>query len=177
MLFHKTIKGILDEKLLIKKLSKENWLFSKVRIKLIVGEYLIWSKVYNPINLFGKVVLDIGAGEGETARFFINLRVKSVICIEPNNDCFKLLLRNSKFHKQIIPINSKFKLEHLKLSYDFLKMDIEGYEIELLNTKLVKPSVIETHSEYLTDKFRENNFRVFRENNSIGNTNYVFYNC
>lgn len=56
--------------------------------KMLKNELDLWHKVYLPC---GEYPIDIGAGNGETAQFFLNHGAKKVICIEPDP---ALLLEN-----------------------------------------------------------------------------------
>jgi len=47
-------------------------------------------------SIEGKVVLDVGAGCGETAALFLAAGARSVVCVEPNREAFFLLLENIK---------------------------------------------------------------------------------
>jgi hypothetical protein len=72
--FSRTIKNFIKIPLLKKELVKESWSFSSYRLKMILNETVEWEKYYLPIDIKGKIVLDVGAGEGETARFFFKSR-------------------------------------------------------------------------------------------------------
>lgn len=126
--------------------------FSPFRAEMYAAEYDEWVKYYLPISLKGKTVLDVGAGEGETAKFFLEHGAKKVICIEPDTQCFKVLQANAK-KWPIECHNKKFDTTDLKHKFDFMKMDIEGYEEELLDVEVNKPCVLEVHGLQLKDKF------------------------
>jgi SAM-dependent methyltransferase len=81
----------------------------------------LWHKYYLPI---GKTVLDIGAGNGETAFFYLHHGAEHVICIEPNSE---LLYRNFGRDPRVTII---------PLAVDSIKSDCEGAELG---------AVIETH--------------------------------
>lgn len=119
---------------------------------MFASQYDDWVKHYLPLSLKGKTVLDVGAGEGETAKFYLEHGVRKVICIEPDTQSFRLLQVNAA-NWPIECCNKKFDISDLNRSFDFMKMDIEGYEEELLNAEFDKPCVIEVHGLQLRDKF------------------------
>ncbi len=80
-----------------------------------------WHRNYLPV---GKIVLDIGAGNGETAQFYLSHGAEHVICIEPNAD---LLYQN---------FGSDPRITIVPLRVDSIKSDCEGGERNM---------VIETH--------------------------------
>jgi hypothetical protein len=127
---------------------------------MYLEEVSSWQVFYLPIDIRGKTVLDVGAGEGESSKFFLEHGAKKVICIEPGSEAFKKLAINAKHFKGIEPINDFFQLKHLQLEHDFLKMDIEGYEETLLDTIPPKPAVIEVHGLQLRDKFKARGYRI-----------------
>lgn len=108
---------------------------------MILNETVDWKRHYLPIDLTGKTVLDVGGGEGESARFFLQHGAKKVVSIEPEVIAYKYLKFNASNHSpKIQSINQPFCLEHLtEFNVDFLKMDIEGYEEALLGVKLPYP--------------------------------------
>jgi len=114
-------------------------------------------EAYLSLNVRDKVVLDVGAYSGDTARLFLDHGAKHVHCIEILKEfANKIKLPN------VTVYNEPFRLKHLELPHDVMKMDIEGYEIELLNFNgVLKPSVVEVHSCYLIDKFLEKGWRIF----------------
>jgi SAM-dependent methyltransferase len=114
---------------------------------LVEAEYRMWERLYAPISLRGKVVLDVGAGCGETAIFYLSQGAKSVIAVEPDRLAYECLARNcSRYNLPVVLIDSEFNLKLLELEYDFMKLDAEGAEVGLLSYKgRLKPSVIEIH--------------------------------
>jgi predicted RNA methylase len=130
---------------------------------MIFAELDDWNKYYLPISLDGLTILDVGAGEGETAWFFLQHGAKKVICIEPDDKAFPLLLQNSE-HNPLELLHKRFDLEDLQLEYDFMKMDIEGYEEKLLDTDVTKPCVIEIHGLQLKERFRDKGYHIVKMN-------------
>ena len=142
-----------------KQLAQQNWSFSKFRQELITSETPDWNQNYLPIDLKGKTVLSVGAGEGEDALFFLQHGAAKVVAVECNSDAYRRLKINAAYHN-IEAVNEAFRLEHLKIPHDFLKVDIEGYEEALLNVKLDKPAVIEIHGLPLVERFRKAGWRI-----------------
>lgn len=121
-----------------------------------------WLEWYlPPFSLEGKTVLDVGAGCGESAAFYIRHGAKKVICIEPDHELLPYLRHNAEIMPLEI-INENFRLNHLDLPHDFMKMDIEGWEAELLadpgRMHQLKPSAIEIHNCWLLGQFMEQGF-------------------
>jgi hypothetical protein len=182
--FSRTFKNYFIEKQAKKELAivLAGWSFSAFRIGMIKYEIVDWEKHYLPINFRGKVVLDVGAGEGETAMFFLKHGASKVVCIESCADAYKFLAINANNHPdQITAINDKFQLSQLKIPHDFLKMDIEGYEEALLGIKLETPAAIEVHGLQLGDKFEAAGWRVKALNEECakgyGCTKYAYWRC
>jgi methylase of polypeptide subunit release factors len=127
----------------------------------LISEWRIWERCYLPdFTLSGKTVLDIGAGCGETALFYILHGAEKVIAIEPEAKAVKCLEENvleNKWTVEIIP--EPFNLKHLKFNHDFMKMDAEGCEKELLHLSKFKPCIVEVHNTKLKKKFEERGFR------------------
>lgn len=137
----------------------KDWKFSSHRKTMISWELEEWKKYYLPIDLRALTVLDVGAGEGETAKFFLEHGAKNVICIEADPKCFANLRLNAQYHP-ILSVCRRFDLQDLKtLKFDFMKMDIEGYEEELLLTNHIYfPCIIEVHGMQLRDRFLKRGF-------------------
>jgi SAM-dependent methyltransferase len=145
---------------------------------MIARETADWLQNYLPVNVKGLTVLDVGAGEGETAKFYIEYGAKIVVCIEPNKNAFRNLKNNAEKHKEIKAINKSFSLSDLSINHDFLKVDIEGYEEQLLNTELERPALIELHGLQLRDKFRQKGYRIIDNSiNGFGCSSYGLWNC
>ncbi len=110
--------------------------------------YLEWERHYlPPFSLSGKTVLDIGAGCGETALFYLTHGADEVICVETNLKSLSFLEENAKANKwnvRIIP--GFFTLDMLNYPVDFVKMDCEGCEEALLNIDRLPPIALEVHS-------------------------------
>jgi SAM-dependent methyltransferase len=123
---------------------------------LIIDEWKEWEKYYIPhFSLHGKTVLDVGAGCGETALLFFLHGAYKVIAVEPNVkavECLKENVERNNWNVEIVA--EPFSLEHLKLDYDFMKVDGEGCE-ELLSSlpRVDKPCVVEVHNNKLLNKF------------------------
>jgi len=80
-----------------------------------------WHRFYLPV---GKIVLDIGAGNGETAQFYLKHGAEHVICIEAD--------ANLLYHN----FGSDPRITIIPLRVDSIKSDCEGAERNM---------VIETH--------------------------------
>ena len=154
-----------------------NWSLSDSRLDLLVSEFERWEKQYLPADLRGKTVLDVGAGEGETAYFFLLHGAKKVICIEPDEKCYARLVRNAA-GKPIQCLHKEFQLADLDILHDFMKMDIEGWEYLLLETELKMPAAVELHGLPLRQKFRDKGYRVLYDSqSSIGCNAMAYWMC
>jgi SAM-dependent methyltransferase len=177
--FSRTISSWWARREILHELKKNNWQFSNERLNFLLTED--WNRYYLPVDMTGLIVLDVGAGEGETARFFLNHGASKVICIEPEPNAFELLKRNSANHPGKLEIYQKlFDLNDLSMKFDFMKMDIEGYEESLLdNTPLAVPAVIEVHGLQLKDKFRKQNYRIDDSLNAGGRNciSFAYWKC
>ena len=144
-----------------------DWSFSPDFEKLYYKELPMWRKLYTPpFSLVDKTVLNVGAGCGETAKFFLEeLGAKEVIAVEMEPKALKYLIQNAERHP-ITVINKPFSIDMLTINHNFMEMDIEGYEGVLLEDDILKnyhtPCVIEVHTGYFVNKFINNGF--------IGNT-------
>lgn len=177
----RTINGLVAERKFRATLEASDWHFSIFREKMIQQESLDWKKHYLPMSLQNLVILDVGAGEGETARFFLDNGAAKVICIEPSLESFRYLKRNAVSHP-IVPINKLFEMSDLLTqSFDFLKMDIEGYEEILLEKDLSCPAIVEVHGLQLKDKFQKAGWRIeYRSLEDVKGYScltYAYWNC
>jgi tRNA G37 N-methylase Trm5 len=123
---------------------------------MMISEWKKWEKYYLPnFSLLGKTVLDVGAGCGETALLFFLHGARKVIAVEPNIqavECLRENVERNNWNAEIIA--EPFSLQHLKLDYDFMKMDGEGCEKMLLPLpKMDKPCVVEVHNNKLLIEF------------------------
>jgi len=84
----------------------------------IETELKIWHEAYLPV---GKTVLDVGAGCGETAFFYLNHGAKHVICVEPPGEALQMLKKNFGGDSRVTVVES---------SVDMIKSDIEGAELD-----------------------------------------------
>ena len=179
MPFSKTIKQNLDLLKLRRGLRKEHWLFSEGRLKLILSEWKEWEKYYLPVDVKGKVVLDVGAGEGETAYFFLRHGAERVVCVEPDKVAYDYLLVNARVHPEMTVLTHPFENRQLEVfTHALLKMDIEGYEESLLEVTPPSPAVIEVHGLQLRDKFKRKGYIIkyntYRNNKEIC---YAYWRC
>jgi len=84
------------------------------------GELDMWHKHYLPI---GQTVLDVGAGCGETALFYLKHGAQRVICIEADKTALELLVKN---------FGSDDRVSIVSARVDSIKIDIEGDEENLV---------------------------------------------
>ena len=82
----------------------------------LVDELASWHESYLPVS---GTVIDIGAGCGETALFYLMHGATQVVAIEGAYDAFTLLRRNFAGDNRVIPIYA---------SVGKVKVDIEGGE-------------------------------------------------
>lgn len=106
----------------------------------LLAEGIIWDQKYLPKwSLAGKTVLDVGAGAGETAWFFLSHGASRVIAVEPDSQVARFLKLNTAANEWPIEIlGERFSGELLNRKHDFLKMDCEGCEILLLDEAVSK---------------------------------------
>jgi protein-L-isoaspartate O-methyltransferase len=151
------------------------------RAGMMVGEWFdVWNRYYLPtsIPLDGKTVLNVGAGEGETAAFFFSRGAKRVICVEPDpRRASRLLVNAEKNSWNCRVIQEKFSADHMVAEpFDFMEMDCEGCEAALLDPALKSrlgsfPCTIEVHTPKLLAEFlRDGRFYVAK---TWGNTSIV----
>ena len=114
-----------------------------------------WESEYLPKGgVEGKTVLDVGAGCGETALFFFNHGAKKVICIEPDPQKQRMILRNAQKLKWDVEIVCRgFRLSDMDRAFDFAKIDCEGCEAALLSLPCLPPLSMEIHGKNLAKSF------------------------
>ncbi len=106
----------------------------------------------------GKIILDVGAYNGDSARLFLKHGAKQVIAIEKDLD----LASKIKLQNCIVFAESFDPEKHLSLNWDAAKVDIEGYEILLLPylDSITRPMLVEVHNRYLEEKFASHGFKT-----------------
>jgi hypothetical protein len=143
-----------------KYLYIDGWRFDVSYGLMYLKESRHWNYYLPPEGVEDKLILDVGGGCGETAKFFLEHGALRVDIIEMNKECEKFLEYNSLYHNIGYRIK-KFNLSDIsKDKYDLIKIDIEGYETELIPYLdwINMSIVLESHSQYITDKFIEKGF-------------------
>jgi len=124
---------------------------------------------YSLLPVRGKVVLDIGAYDGDTAELFLRLGAKRVICIEPNFNRYMKIVRNLCYRgKPVIADDKQFDETDLKdYNWDCMKMDCEGYEALLYERGWHKyiqdrPVVLEAHNWHVKEELEKIGFTTIK---------------
>jgi hypothetical protein len=142
--------------------------FSKLQLDS-TGTYValceIPEGIYNPpFDLQGKTVLDVGATCGEVAYWFITqCHAEKVICIESDPKSLPFLIENQKL-MNIEVVAEDFNVDHLRrFKVDFIKCDVEGYEMVLLEYVgeggVLPACSIEAHTNWIRDQFLKAGFK------------------
>jgi len=136
------------------------WRFSIPYGLLYIAEHAQWNTDYTPPGgLVGKRVLDVGAGCGETAMWFLDQGARQVLCVENGSEARRYLERNARLNKGVSVLVGGFSPgEHLWYHVDLVKMDIEGYEVLFADWLETHPDynvdvILEAHSVYVKDRF------------------------
>jgi len=126
-------------------------------MELLWREWRAWKNWYlPPWSLDGKTVLDVGAGCGETALFYYYHGAGRVIAVEPESSLGPLLNRNMERNRWNMEIVERpFDKSMLRWSFDFMKMDAEGCETQLLSLGSLPPCAVEVHDKATADKLQE----------------------
>ena len=93
---------------------------------MLESELALWHRAYLPIP-DNATVLDLGAGCGETAFFYLRHGANKVIAVESNRECFDNIKHNFGSSTNVVAMNE---------AVNHIKCDIEGSENGM---------VIETH--------------------------------
>ncbi len=111
------------------------------------NEWISWRTHYLPKNGIKDFnILDVGAGCGETALFFLLHGAGHITCVEPEAGRVRILRENAtRNHWPLTIIDRPFSLEMLTPDIDFLKMDCEGCESALLSVKVIPSCALEVH--------------------------------
>lgn len=161
--------GLLDT--LRSGLWLDDWAFF-----YMVTEGKDWNWIYIPPGgLEDKTVLDVGACCGETAYVFFKHGAKKVIAIEPDPQRCNLLSYNSYERGWPIEIyNRKFQLSDLDIPHDFMKVNIEGYELLLLDRpEKIGPCVVDVHNWYIQEKFSQIGFHLITKASEMLGQTYM----
>jgi SAM-dependent methyltransferase len=140
----------------------DGWVFNYDYARIYLTEYRQWEKEYlPPKGVKGKTVLNVGAGAGESAKFFLDHGAREVIAVEPSPVALPYLWRNAEGHP-ITVIDRFFDVEMLTIPHDYMEMDIEGYEVELITSGALgwygKDCSIEAHNRFIVNKLGEAGF-------------------
>lgn len=121
---------------------------------LMLKEWGLWERYYLPVGgVKGKVILDAGAGDGETAWFYLSHGARKVVSVEPDPVAFSCLEANAKrYGWPVVCLNEKFNLSHLE-GVDIAKIDVEGGEYQLLELDRLLPGCVEVHGREMKEKF------------------------
>lgn len=144
-----------------------------------------WGKTHYK----GKTVLDLGADIGSTADFFLRKGAEKVIAVEGSEAQFKRLQANAAVLKGVVPVflfiehSSQIEDLMLQYSFDIVKTDIEGGEINLFGIKdeifsKVPEYLVEVHSDTLYSimlrKFARNDYKIVSVNACASPTRIVY---
>lgn len=159
----KVIDEVGDDELMIEHIDGTRLTLSRPSYRSLMAESGPREKWYLPSrSMEGQTVLDIGAGVGDTAWFFLKHGAKQVICVEPDPAIIKELQTNKESNgwSGVSIIEGGFEPWQLKLQRDLTKIDCEGGETVLLDPDIT-PEVlgtarIETHPQIIgEDKEKE----------------------
>jgi len=121
---------------------------------------------YSLLPVRGKVVLDLGAYNGDSAEFFLRRGAKGVICIEPNKRVaaaiYLRFYKTSYIERVEVRARKVMAQDLLNDDYDVIKCDIEGYETPLLDF-FKKPTIIEAHNHWIREQLEKRGFEVVGE--------------
>jgi hypothetical protein len=129
-------------------------LLPRNQARLLIQEYPMWRRTYLPsFSLKGKVVLDVGAGAGETAYLFFEQGARKVVAVEVNPLLCRYLRANVRANEWDLEVHEEpFSVSHLSIPHDFAKIDCEGGEKELLAALSLGPCRVEMHPSIIGPK-------------------------
>jgi len=146
--------------------TKHDFILTDDRVMWLAPEWEEWKKFYTPSLKLSSdsLILDAGAGEGETILLLYLRGFRNFRCVESDASAFNLLQRNvGRLPDASFDLRNKmFGIEDLN-GVAFAKIDIEGGEIELL--KLEKKNfpaeiVVEIHNPTIEKQFLEHLPRI-----------------
>jgi 16S rRNA G966 N2-methylase RsmD len=115
--------------------------YSDKSYSFVLDEIFLMN-VYGRPNLENRVVVDVGAGIGDTAIYFVGQGASRVYGFEPDSERYRLAQRTialNKFENKITLFNAKATSESLKnivfennLKNVFVKIDCEGCENDII---------------------------------------------
>lgn len=140
-----------------------------------------WAKFYLPPGgVRGLNVLDLGAGQGESAKFYLDNGAREVLCVERDDDNLEMLRDNSKYGKLRI-VGYDFTIKQLEIpEVDVIKCDIEGFEFFLAkylegHRDYNKEIIVEVHSVFHKELFEALGFKFLGGATAVGlNLKYAF---
>ena len=138
-------------------LHYRKYTFSQGRARIITTETPVWKKHYLPKMPLDKeaLILDAGAGEGETILFYARHGFRHFRAVEIDTKSCEILKQNieADHHLNVEIRNSPFSLEDLN-NIDFAKIDVEGAERQLLSlAKVQHEMIVEVHGSRLLEEF------------------------
>jgi len=109
-----------------------------------------------PINVKGRIILDLGADYGSTAEYFLRKGAARVICVEGNPSYYRRLQENLKYLPNCIAIYKYLRspgdfVEVLANYADVVKVDVEGAEKYLLGVE--RPFLLQ-HEQWIIELHR-----------------------
>lgn len=96
---------------------------------ILKNELAQWHSHYLPIDIEGKTVLDVGAGNGETPQLFFNHKARHVIAIDSEAE---LLAENFKGDPHAVIVPKDASIVVIPWAVDLIKSDCEGGEKNML---------------------------------------------
>jgi SAM-dependent methyltransferase len=141
--------------------AKHQFVFSKRLLFWWAPEWTTWEKYYTPNSKLtpNSLILDAGAGEGETILFFYIHGYRNFRCVELDQSAFRVLQQNvAKLTDASFDLRNKTFGPDDLAGVVFAKVDVEGGEVALLHLARVDlPSeiVVETHNAAIEEQFRQ----------------------
>jgi hypothetical protein len=147
-------------------LEIDGWIFSIDYALIYLTEIKKWE-YYTVMGVKDKRILSVSGGCGEDAKYFLEHGACSVHVIESNPICEDYLHYNrildNRLSYEIKSFNPFIDVVLEINKYDLIKLDIEGYELLLINylDRINVDIVLESHDNYITDKFMEKGFKLY----------------